>query len=69
MSDGNGGTVPKGLRVDKDNAEWFDRQFPWRGSFPQFVNAALAHFRQEWGNRESSDEVLIRAMQKLGSGF
>lgn len=63
------GTVPRSVRLDKENAEWFDRNFPWRGSLPQFLNAAITHFRKEWGDREPADEVLIKAMQRLGSGF
>ena len=63
------GAVPRSIRVERELAEWFDKQFPWRGSFPQFVNAALSHFKQEWGDRETSDEVLLRAMQRLGSKY
>lgn len=56
------GTVYKPIRVDTELAEWFDSTFPWRGSFPQFVNAALAEFKKEWGDRLPPHEVLNRAM-------
>lgn len=59
----------RSVRVEDELGDWFDSQFPWRGSFPQFVNAALRHFKENWGDRETSDEVLARAMRQLGSGY
>ena len=58
------GTVSKPIRVDKDLAEWFDSNFPWRGSFPQFVGAALAEFKKEWEKegRKAPHELLSTAM-------
>jgi hypothetical protein len=59
------GTVLRSVRVDKDLADWFESRFPWRGSLPQFLNAALAQFKGEWGDRPTPDEVLKRAMEKF----
>lgn len=62
-------SVYRPVRVDAELSEWFDNQFPWRGSFPQFVNEALAAFRQEWGDREPPHEVLERAMARLAPKY
>lgn len=55
--------------MDAELSEWFDKTLPWRGSFPQFLNAALAKFREEWGDRESPHEVMERAMAGFANRY
>lgn len=62
-------SVLRSVRVDEDLAKWFDEQFPWRGSLPQFLNAALAAFKEEWGDRKPPHEILEEAMAKLAPKY
>lgn len=59
----------RSVRVDKDLNDWFEAQFPWRGSFPQFINEALAAFKEEYGNTPPPNEVLEQAMKKLAPRY
>jgi hypothetical protein len=70
MSDeGNGTSVLRSVRLNADLAEWFDKHFPWRGSLPGFLNDALASLREEIGDREPTDEIVARAIRRLGSKY
>lgn len=62
-------TVLRSLRLDAELDSWFSEQFPWRGSLPQFVNAALAAFKDELGDRLPPHKILEEAMANLAPRF
>lgn len=66
---GNGSTVLRSVRVEEPLAKWFDEHFPWRGSFPAFVNEALGILKKEFGDREPSHEVVVRAIRQLARKY
>lgn len=62
-------SVLRSVRVEKDLSDWFDEQFPWRGSFPSFVEAALKAFKEEWGETKPPHKVLEEAMAKMAPKY
>lgn len=62
-------TVSTSVRVDEDLYNWFNEHFPWRGSLPQFFNAALGKFREQWGDRPTPDQVLAESIKRLSPRY
>lgn len=62
-------TVLRSIRVEKELMDWFEENFPWRGSFPGFINHALAEFRKQYGDRLPPGKVVDKAMAELVKGY
>jgi hypothetical protein len=62
-------TVLRSLRLNAELDAWFNENFPWRGSLPQFVNAAIEAFKKEYGDRLPPHKILEGAMAKMAPRF
>ena len=61
--------VLRAIRVEAELDKWFNEHFPWRGSFPQFVNDALKAFRREWGDRLPPHQAVDAAISNVAKQY
>lgn len=55
----------RSVRFNTEDMEWFDKNFPWRGSISQFCQTALAEFREAWGDTPPPASVVQKVVRSL----
>jgi hypothetical protein len=53
------------IRFNKDNLQWFEENFPWRGSLSGFLNQCLEKYREEWGDIPPPAQVASKVVQSM----
>lgn len=54
------GTVQKVVRIEKDDHDWFEENYPHYGSWTWFIRTTLKHFREL--HEQSPAELLREAV-------
>lgn len=55
------GTVQKVVRIDRDDHDWFEKNYPHYGSWTWFIRTCLEKFREL--HEQSSPELLDEAVK------
>lgn len=58
-----------GTLVPKEDAEWFDKQYPMKGAWSHFIRESLARFRELHREATSMDDLIALGQHELMSSL